>query len=242
MYLQFISLLGLNQETTVPQWAFQFIMLHTAQNKKTYYNLPLLLSYNVILRALWSDCSWQFLMFDLTTEHQPLVDICWQSQELYTFHPAAVLQGQPSIALYLKTAWKWSLINTLTSCLVVGRKHINSLVKCFVCETELENLLLYNLLLTCRKQTIKTKLVKTSSSLEFTSYSFNWSVHPLTVSVMHWIFELLMCTHLQSCNIDTWTTALTPGPPGQKWWLVPKARHRGPARVWCQQAAPRQPE
>lgn len=35
MHLQMIRLLGLDQEAAVPQGAFQFIMLHTAQNKKT---------------------------------------------------------------------------------------------------------------------------------------------------------------------------------------------------------------
>lgn len=47
-----IRLLGLDQEATVPQGAFQFIMLHTAQNKKQS-NLPLcsLQSLSVTLKA-----------------------------------------------------------------------------------------------------------------------------------------------------------------------------------------------
>lgn len=49
-----IRLLGLDQEAAVPQGAFQFIMLHTAQNKKHQSNLPLcsLQSLSVLLKAL----------------------------------------------------------------------------------------------------------------------------------------------------------------------------------------------
>lgn len=101
--------------------------------------------------------------------YQPLADICWESQGLYTFHLAAVQPARPSSALYLKTGnrrlntelpkqVKAAVITCYITILILSN------VKVLKWRTHSDNLLRYILLLTCqktRKQPQKKSSLKT---------------------------------------------------------------------------------
>lgn len=89
-YLQMFCLLSLSQDTTVPQWVFQVIVLQISPNKETrqikcwhYHRVKSLLVVSAGYKCL------------------PLFGIYWGFRGLYISHRATVQPVQPSNALYL---------------------------------------------------------------------------------------------------------------------------------------------